>query len=198
MPRMIIVVGDITTGGGRVVSGSPETDIDGKPVSRLSDKATCPLHKGVFPIVSGDMTFIIDGQPVARQGDYLACGCSLISVRQFHVFLDEGTSDNPAVDQAMAKSAFQSAAAAVSAKHASLFDLTFLIKDESTGRPLPGSQYRITLESGKVFEGVADHEGMTQAAHSDLPELATIEVDPYAEEPAESSAATTCTDTCGC
>jgi len=42
MSRMIIVVGDLTSGGGRVITGTPFTDIDGKPVARVSDKATCP------------------------------------------------------------------------------------------------------------------------------------------------------------
>lgn len=195
MSRMVIVVGDLTSGGGRVITGSSFTDIDGIPVSRVNDQATCPKHKGVFPIVSGDATFIIDGQPVARHGDYLACGCRLISVRQFRVFLDGATNDNPAADEAMAKNAIQPAMAM--AKHTSPFDLTFLIQDESSGKPLPGAKYRIALESGKIFEGVADDNGMTQAAHSDTPELATIEVEPYAEEPAESSSAA-CTDACGC
>lgn len=65
MSRMWVVLGDSTSSGGSVVSGSPFTDIDGKPVARVNDKATCPQHKGTFPIVDGDPTTIIDGQPVA-------------------------------------------------------------------------------------------------------------------------------------
>lgn len=108
MSRMIIVEGDYTSSGGRVITGSQQTNIDGFPVSRVNDTGTCPLHKGTYPIVTGDLTFMVDGQPVARHGDKLACGCTLISSRQFRVFLDEMTSDNRSADGAM----FAAAAAA--------------------------------------------------------------------------------------
>lgn len=88
--RVLIVVGDMTSSGGSVVSGSMATDIDGKPVARVGDMATCPLHKGAFPIVSGDPTLIIDGQPVARHGDRLACGCQVLAQQQQHVLIDAG------------------------------------------------------------------------------------------------------------
>ena len=80
--RMLIVVGDRHSGGGSVITGSPHTDIDGLPVARVGDKATCPTHKGIFPIITGDSTLIIDGNAVARHGDKLACGCSLFSGKQ--------------------------------------------------------------------------------------------------------------------
>lgn len=49
MTRMWVVVGDTTSSGGRVVTGSQWTDIDGKPVVRVSDRAPCPLHKACSP-----------------------------------------------------------------------------------------------------------------------------------------------------
>lgn len=58
MARTLIVVGDATTGGGRVVSGSPDTDIDGKAIARVGDKATCAKHKCVATIMSGDGTLV--------------------------------------------------------------------------------------------------------------------------------------------
>ena len=90
MTRMWAVVGDATSSGGQVVSGSPFTDIDGKPVARINDKATCPTHKGTFPIVDGDATTIIDGEAVALHGSSLACGCKVVAVQQLRVFLDAG------------------------------------------------------------------------------------------------------------
>lgn len=90
MARTLIVVGDKTTGGGAVINGSPDTDIDGKPVARVGDKATCPKHKGVFPIVSGDETLIFDGRAAARHGDRLACGCQLVAGQQTHAFVEAG------------------------------------------------------------------------------------------------------------
>ncbi|RBG21627.1 PAAR domain-containing protein, partial [Xanthomonas oryzae pv. oryzae] len=90
MARMIIVVGDRTTGGGTVVSGSLETDIDGMPVARVGDRVTCRKHPGVHTIATGDITLMIEGQPVARHGDRLSCGCQLLSGRQDHAYFAQG------------------------------------------------------------------------------------------------------------
>lgn len=78
MAQPFIVVGDKLSHGGSVVTGSGETDIDGKPVSRIGDKAVCVVH-GATTIVSGDATVIVDGNPVARHGDRTDCGATLIA-----------------------------------------------------------------------------------------------------------------------
>lgn len=80
MSRPIIVLGDSISHGGSVVSGSGQTDVDGKPVARVGDKVVCSAH-GTTTIVSGDATALVDGQPVARHGDKTACGATLISAR---------------------------------------------------------------------------------------------------------------------
>jgi len=90
MARNWIVVGDPTSSGGSVVTGSPFTDIDGLPVARVADQATCPRHGGAFPIVDGDSTLIVDGQPVALHGSSLACGCKVLSARQARAFVEPG------------------------------------------------------------------------------------------------------------
>ncbi|WP_203225034.1 glycosyl hydrolase 108 family protein [Novilysobacter arseniciresistens] len=83
---MWIVLGDVTTSGGRVVTASQFTDIDGKGVARRNDKATCPQHKGVFAIVGGyDPTTVIDDAEVALHGATLACGCQVLATQQFRV-----------------------------------------------------------------------------------------------------------------
>ncbi|MDV9042026.1 PAAR domain-containing protein [Stenotrophomonas sp. RAC2] len=64
---MLIALGDKHTGGGSVITGSPDSDIDGMQVARIGDKAVHLLHKGVFPIVAGDGTLIIYGQVVPCQ-----------------------------------------------------------------------------------------------------------------------------------
>ncbi|QBG94301.1 PAAR domain-containing protein [Xanthomonas oryzae] len=87
---MWIVVGDSTSGGGRVITGSGETEVEGLPVARVGDKATCPKHKGVFAIVEGDLTIMVDGQPVALDGAHLACGCTVTTQRQSITYLDSG------------------------------------------------------------------------------------------------------------
>lgn len=175
MSRMVIMVGDLTSGGGAVITGSPFTDIDGKPVARINDKATCSKHKGVFPIVSGDATYIIDGQPVARHGDYLACGCRLMSVRQFRVFLDEGTSDNLAADEAMYKAATAAAATAINTV-AGKFDDAFILVSQKTGTPLKQRHYKVIHANGAVETGTTDDQGMTHLVKSDVAEQLSIEL----------------------
>lgn len=122
MTRNWIVVGDSTSSGGRVVTGSPFTDVDGMPVARVNDTANCPKHNGTFPIVDGDPTTIIDGQPVALHGSKLACGCTVMSVKQLRVFLDATTgpvraSASAAVATALAVVATNSASAARPGTH---------------------------------------------------------------------------------
>lgn len=98
MARMWAVVGDTTTSGGRVVSGSPFTDVDGMPVSRVTDQATCPSHNGTFPIIDGDVTTIIDGHPVALHGSSLACGCKVLATRQHRVLVERGSHSQARAD----------------------------------------------------------------------------------------------------
>ncbi|MBT0571814.1 PAAR domain-containing protein [Curvibacter sp. CHRR-16] len=84
MGRKIIVVGDPTSHGGTVISGSPTRSIQGKAIARMGDSVDCPQKypdkspHGVNAIVEGDPTCLIDGVPVALDGHKTACGCSLI------------------------------------------------------------------------------------------------------------------------
>jgi len=113
----LIVVGDATSSGGRVITGSPATDIEAKPVARVGDKATCPKHQVVASIVSGDSTLVFEGQPVARDGDKLSCGCSLIAGQQSLVFVDAGggAGSGPVAQTAQAAGATSPAALAPAA-----------------------------------------------------------------------------------
>ncbi len=99
MQRKWIVVGDLTSSSGRVITGSPFTDIDGRGVARVGDKATCPLHKGVFSILTGEPSVVMDGQSVATHGSSLACGCKVLATSQSRVFFDEGVAATPPVMQ---------------------------------------------------------------------------------------------------
>lgn len=144
-----------------MITGSPITDIEGKPVARIGDKATCPKCKGTFPIVSGDATFVIDGQPVARERDYLACGCRLLSARQVRVFLDGATSDSPAADAAMLEAV---------ARHAARYKAQFRAVEDATGKPVAGQPYRIELANGTSRTGCTDESGLTDIVSTAAPE----------------------------
>ena len=67
-------VGDVTSHGGSVATGSPTVRIGGLPAARQSDTATCPIVEGPVahaggPIVTGAATVLINGRPAARAGD---------------------------------------------------------------------------------------------------------------------------------
>lgn len=96
--KMIIVVGDRHSGDGSVITGSDTTDIDGKAVARIGDKAICRKHAGTYSIITGDPSWIIDGKAAACHGDKLACGCSLFSGQQQRVSITAGGSEVPRCD----------------------------------------------------------------------------------------------------
>ena len=85
MNRPLIRVDDPTSHGGKVLAGSAKMIVDGKPVARVGDKVSCPIH-GDTTIASGSPTYITDGQPTARDGDTTACGATL-KATQDHYFI---------------------------------------------------------------------------------------------------------------
>lgn len=77
MARKIIVLGDPTSHGGCVISGSKAHTIGGKAIARKGDQVDCPLH-GVNEIIEGEDKMPIGGIPVALEGHKTVCGCHLI------------------------------------------------------------------------------------------------------------------------
>lgn len=168
-----IVLGDATSGGGRMITCSPFTDVDGKGVCRKGDKATCPQHKGTFPITGGcDPTTIIDGQEVALHGASLACGCKVLATRQMRVFLDSGggAGGRAAGDQAAA------ALTQVPTDGSLLYDEAFVLLSELTGKPLSHRKYKVIRVNGAAEEGTTDDEGNTHVVGSDMPEVLHVEI----------------------
>lgn len=84
MPRKLITLGDITTHGGAVISGSTKHLLNGRPVARKGDRVACPMlypdgrPHGVNTIVEGDSGFLVGGTPAALDGHRTECGCQLI------------------------------------------------------------------------------------------------------------------------
>lgn len=82
--RKIIRIGDPTSHGGTVISGSPSHTIGGKGMARKGDKVDCPQKypdgspHGVNEIIEGEDRMPIEGVPVALEGMRSVCGCTLI------------------------------------------------------------------------------------------------------------------------
>jgi uncharacterized Zn-binding protein involved in type VI secretion len=91
MSLKIITVGDSTDHGGKVISGSPTHDIDGKAIARLNDKVFCPLFypggkpHGVNKIITAHETVTVGDIPVAVDGCKTECGCTLIGTARAEV-----------------------------------------------------------------------------------------------------------------
>jgi uncharacterized Zn-binding protein involved in type VI secretion len=82
--QKIIRIGDPTSHGGVVITGSPSRTIGGKGMARKGDKVDCPQKypdgspHGVNEIIEGEARMPIDGIPVALAGMRTVCGCTLI------------------------------------------------------------------------------------------------------------------------
>lgn len=78
--RNVILLGDATDHGGKVISASPNSFVDGRAIARRGDACVCPRrghHHCV--IVEGDPAVLIDGIPVAFEGHKTSCGATLIA-----------------------------------------------------------------------------------------------------------------------
>lgn len=174
MSRNWIVVGDPTSSGGKVITGSPFTDIDGKSVTRVTDKATCPTHKGVFPIVDGDATIIIDGQPVALHGSKLACGCTVLSAQQMSVFVDtknsataRATPSTAALAHPLQKNFGENAPSPVEKVPIEFDEQLQFVTD--AGTELSNLEYTLYLDDGSKAQGTTDAQGKTRRVATKKP-----------------------------
>jgi uncharacterized Zn-binding protein involved in type VI secretion len=76
----IIRIGDKTTGGGTVLSGSPAMQFGGISAAREGDPVLCPAPgHGRTVIAEGHPVFRDNGRSVAFYGHRCACGCTLVS-----------------------------------------------------------------------------------------------------------------------
>ena len=77
-----IVVGDTTSHGGQVISGSPSSTWGrGEiPIARKGDKVACPkCEPHIFEIAEGCNDSLDFGAPVALEGHKTTCGAVLIA-----------------------------------------------------------------------------------------------------------------------
>ncbi|NML35509.1 PAAR domain-containing protein [Paraburkholderia antibiotica] len=77
----IACVGDSTTHGGFIITGSDTMNVKGRKVARRGDLVSCPIEgHGVNPIIEGTDMIMDNGVPVALHGHRCACGCRLIAL----------------------------------------------------------------------------------------------------------------------
>ena len=79
MARPQARLGDTSSHGGTIVTGSLTTLVNGRPAARMGDMHVCPIpYHGVTPIITGSLNTTTDGRPNARVGDVTGCGAVIV------------------------------------------------------------------------------------------------------------------------
>ncbi|UBM09080.1 PAAR domain-containing protein [Cupriavidus metallidurans] len=77
----IAFVGDATTHGGVILTGSDTMIVMGRKAARVGDLVSCPLPgHGINPIIEGSDMLTDNGKAIALHGHRTACGCMLIAL----------------------------------------------------------------------------------------------------------------------
>jgi uncharacterized Zn-binding protein involved in type VI secretion len=78
--KNVIVVGDATSHGGKVITGQADSTVLGSQVACVGDLCTCP-EKGHdnCTIVEGSPLVTINGKAVAFDGHKTSCGATLLA-----------------------------------------------------------------------------------------------------------------------
>lgn len=194
MGRTVIVVGDRTSSGGTVLTGSPFTDINGMAIARIGDKAFCPKHNGPFPIITGDTTFLVDGQPLACEGDYIACGCQLVAVKQSTVTVESGGSAAPSARSTAGAAAVPPAGGFVAAGTKAMPAQRAPVKQDILlhyhygdldRTPVRGVAYQVMLPDDSIRTGHLDDEGRARIPEVTVGPVQMVQVLFQPDEPDE-------------
>lgn len=104
LEKRVIVVGDTTTHGGTVLTGSEILEVRTKPVAAVGDKVNCPQH-GETVITQGfDKVVLESGATLAYEGCLTSCGATLISTQQ-DIFYIELPPPSPILDAVLSSNA---------------------------------------------------------------------------------------------
>jgi len=136
-----IIMGDKTSHGGVVISGSPTNSWYGIPIARKTDKVYCPKCKPhFFEITEGlkNCTDTDSGLPMATEGHLTTCGAFLIAEKSSPSFLHE----------------------VLQFANGSGFNDHYILRD-GDGQPMPNTYYGSRKPDGPVEYGTTDDAGHT-------------------------------------
>lgn len=182
-----ILLGDTTSHGGKVLTGSPFSDCDGKPIARVGDMVSCPKCKGVFPIAEGNPSFIDHGVAAAYHGCKTACGATLIS-SQVRMLMEPTSGAAPNAGDGHVEGGiapgFGALGAGMAAAYqdkpresdAARFQGRFQLVSIDTGEPIAGKAVRVRSTSGQYMTGTTDADGFTQWVERDAAEALAFDL----------------------
>lgn len=160
MRRYTITLGAPTTSGGRVISSSSDSKIDGVPIALEGDLVTCPACKsaGKIMCVGPRIPETWKGKNVALENDLCLCRCAVhprLMPRQYmrsQVIKDTGSAlSNPGQNGALRETPGQ------------IYSGKFVLVDEHNGAPLANREYAVVRASGKLEFGTSDRKGQTHS-----------------------------------
>jgi uncharacterized Zn-binding protein involved in type VI secretion len=151
-----ICVGDKTSCGGVVITGSQFSDVNGRGIAREGDKIAC---KKSCVIVNGNPTEIIDGAAMALHGAQTSGGCICLSQNNDH----HGDGHAPASAGKVPHAAdggvafMPDTAELLNENHWLEFQLT-----DGQDQPIPRQAYVVVDPSGAKFSGRLDEKGFAR------------------------------------
>lgn len=183
MGQLIIVLGDTTDHGGKVITAGSTADTNGFPWARMGDMVSCPKCKGVFPIAEGDANFISDGAAVAYDGCKVACGAKLIGGKQgITTTVPSGgaapggsSADNDrfgVISSTMA-AAYEDEPLDSEGER---FKGRFQVLDRKSLEPIAATDVRVRSTDGQYLTGQTDSEGYTQWVERDANEALAFDL----------------------
>lgn len=77
---LVSLIGDTSSHGGSIITGSDTTSVQGQPVAREGDLHVCPIQgHGTTSLSSIQSKLIIDGKPAITVGAVAGCGAVITS-----------------------------------------------------------------------------------------------------------------------
>ena len=182
MRRYIITLGAATTTGGKVISASSDSKIDGVAIALEGDLVTCPACKSAGKIlcVGPRIPETWKGKNVALENDLCLCRCAThprlrpSQCMRSQVIKDTGSAlSNPAHIMAARGAPTQ------------LYSDKFVLVEELDGTPIAYREYAVVRASGKLEFGTSDKKGQThELSATAQPESVEI----YAQGPTRTTA----------
>lgn len=185
-----IRVGDRAACGGTVAEGFERASYNCVPYSFEGAKMSCAQGCVIAEALN---TFkLANGKAVPHHGHRTSGGCPLNSTLN-----ERWGHGNGAGNAVPLQYVPDGCGGWASSNHDSPYDLSFIVRDERTGHPVPHVPYRLVLEDGREIVGRTDAAGRTEIIHSDQPEHATLTV-PYYGDVSKTADSDMGSDACDC
>lgn len=182
MRRYVITLGAATTTGGKVITASSDSKIDGVAIALEGDLVTCPECKSAGKIlcVGPRIPETWKGKNVALENDLCLCRCAVhprLRPSQYmrsQVIKDTGSAlSNPAHMMAARGAPTQ------------VYSDKFVLVEEVDGTPIAYREYAVVRASGKLEFGTSDKKGQTHVL-SATAQSESVEI--YAQGPMRTTA----------